>query len=118
VRWLLGAALGVAVFVLTENLWAAVLVGGVVALLSQGRRALPAPSPFPTRTEHETERTTSIEVVCKAVTPERQEWVSSKTGRLYDVLSRHGPPDAQPGDKGVVVLTPSGWRIERSKGGA
>ncbi len=50
-------------------------------------------------------------VICKQVTPERQEWVSSKTGRLYDVLSHHGPAAARPGDRGYVYMTGTGWRI-------
>ncbi len=50
-------------------------------------------------------------VICKQVTPERQEWVSSKTGRLYDVLSHHGPAEARPGDRGYVHMTGTGWRI-------
>ena len=58
---------------------------------------------------------TPIEVVCKTVTPMRQEWTSAKTGRLYDVLSVNGLPNAAPGDRGYVTLTPTGWRIAKYK---
>ncbi len=55
-----------------------------------------------------------IEVVCKQVTPLRQEWVSLKTGRLFDVLSQNGPPGAQPGDHGWVIVKGSSYRIRPS----
>ena len=58
---------------------------------------------------------TPIEVVCKTVTPLRQEWASARTGRLYDVLSANGLPNAVPGDRGFVTLTPTGWRIAKYK---
>lgn len=58
-----------------------------------------------------TPREGGVEVVCKQVTAERQEWVSVRTGRLYDVLAPNGPADAKPGDRAYVVTTPSGYRV-------
>ena len=117
VRLLVALALGVAAYLVTEQL---VLGVGVVALgfwlLPQNRRRSPSyadtpPSPPPSP---RSEPADGIAVVCKQVTPLRQEWVSVKTGRLYDVLSRSGVQDAQPGDHGQVVVEGSGYRILRS----
>ncbi len=52
-----------------------------------------------------------MQVVCKRVTAERQEWVSLKTGRLFEVLTPNGPPGAKPGDPGEVVSSSDGYRI-------
>lgn len=68
------------------------------------------PAPAWTRRTRE-ER--GVEVVCKQATAERQEWVSVRTGRLYDVLAPNGPADPKPGDRAFVVTTPSGYRISR-----
>lgn len=68
------------------------------------RESVPRPSP-------RRPRETGIHVVCKQATPLRQEWVSLKTGRLYDVLSGAGLPNAQPGDLGRVMVDNSGYRI-------
>lgn len=66
----------------------------------------PVPArPSPTRQDG------GIEVVCKQVTAERQEWVSVKTGRLYDVLTPNGLPDAKPGDFARGVTTSTGYKI-------
>ena len=56
-----------------------------------------------------------VEVVCKQVTAERQEWVSVRTGRLYDVLAPNGPVDAKPGDRAYVVTTSSGYLVSKKE---
>lgn len=57
-----------------------------------------------------------IPVVCKQVTPERQEWVSVKTGRLFDVLSPDGPPSAKPGDPGEVFVSGARYTVKVPSG--
>lgn len=116
---LIALAAGAAAYLFTEQIVVGILVAALAFwLLPQlGKRRAgfhdPPPSPQPPR---RTEVTDGIEVVCKQVTPLRQEWVSVKTGRLYDVLSRDGPPDAKPGDRGRVVVAGSGYRIRRASG--
>ncbi len=112
--WLVGIGVGVAVLVGTQDaLWG--LSAGLAAFLLV-RWAQPQPPALPLEPDapkpRPTERATPIEVVCKTVTPARQEWVSLKTGRLYDVLSANGLAGARPGDKGRVTLTGRGWRID------
>ena len=62
-----------------------------------------------------TPREGGVEVVCKQVTAERQEWVSVRTGRLYDVLAPNGPADAKPGDRAYVVTTPTGYSVSKAE---
>ena len=57
------------------------------------------------------ERATGMRVICKRVTAQRQEWVSVKTGRIFEVLTKNGPPGARPGDPGEVVSSSMGYRI-------
>lgn len=115
-RSLAALALGVAAYLVTEQ----VVVGIVGAALGfwlapqLGRRrgSYEQPTPPPPllpRNAH----TDGVEVVCKQVTPLRQEWVSVRTGRLYDVLSGSGLPGARPGDHGQAVVEGSGYRIRR-----
>jgi len=119
-RTLVTLAAGAATYLLTEQIVVGVLVAALgFWLLPRGDRRthphdrLPEPTPqSPSRPD----TGGGIEVVCKQVTPFRQEWVSVRTGRLYDVLSQDGPPDAQPGDRGRVVVTGSGYRIRRASG--
>ena len=59
-----------------------------------------------------------IRVVCVAVTAARQDWRSLATGRRYDVLSLNGLKNAQPGDKGLAVMTKRGWRIYQPRDNA
>ena len=56
-----------------------------------------------------------IQVVCVAVTAARQDWRSLATGRRYDVLSLNGLRNAQPGSKGLAVMTKRGWRIYQTQ---
>ena len=112
--WLLSVSVGGAVLVGTQDaLWgilAGVTTFFLVRWVQPRAPALPPridpPKPRPT------ERTTSTIVVCKTVTPARQEWVSLKTGRLYDVLSENGLAGARPGDRGRVTLVGTTWRID------
>ena len=89
--WLAGVGVGATVSVGTQNaLWG--LAVGLTAFFLvrwlQPRASLPLE--LDALEPRLTERETSIEVVCKTVTPARQEWVSLRTGRLYDVLSADG----------------------------
>jgi len=118
-RTLIALAAGAATYLLTEQLVVGVLAAALgFWLLPRGDRRVgsrdgpPEFTPQPPRTD----AAGGIEVVCKQVTPLRQEWVSVRTGRLYDVLSRDGPADAKPGDHGRVVVTGSGYRIRRVSG--
>lgn len=121
VRLLVALVLGIAAYLVTDQL----VLGAVVAAL--GFWLLPRLSRYPNRRSPSyadtppspplsprSEPVGGIEVVCKQVTPLRQEWVSVKTGRLYDVLSRSGVQDARPGDHGQAVVEGSGYRIRRS----
>lgn len=106
---------GGAAYLLTREPVVGLLVAAGVWLFARPRRAGPdggwgqPPRTPPVRlgARHDG----GIEVVCKQVTAERQEWVSVRTGRLYDVLAPNGPADAKPGDHAFVVPTPSGYRI-------
>ncbi len=118
VRMLVALVLGVAAYLVTDQLvlGAAVAALGFWLLPRLSRRRSPSytdtpPSPPPPPRR---EPAYGIEVICKQVTPLRQEWVSVKTGRLYDVLSRSGVQDARPGDHGQAVVEGSGYRIRRS----
>lgn len=115
-RTLVALALGIATYFITEQ----IVVGIVVAALGfwlapqlgrrRGSYEQPTPPPpLPPRNAH----ADGVEVVCKQVTPLRQEWTSVRTGRLYDVLSGSGLPDARPGDHGQAVVEGSGYRIRR-----
>ena len=108
---------GVAAYLLTKEIIVGLLVGAVgFWLFWQMRRRTPSYRPTEYRTKygaptrnldlprHELKDGEGIAVVCKQVTPQRQEWVSVKTGRLFDVLSPDGPPDAKPGDPGEVFV--------------
>ncbi len=110
---LIALALGVAAFLLTRE----VVVGLLVAAAGwwffrelRGQRtghsvktSYPNPPESPRR--HTPRDGAGIAVVCKQVTAERQEWVSVKTGRLFDVLSPDGPSGAKPGDPGEVFVS-------------
>ncbi|ADI15253.1 hypothetical protein [Truepera radiovictrix] len=123
--FLLALALGAAATRLAENAAAFVALIVVFAaalwLLQPKRRALPRHTPRVQVGERRLTRlapegrssplVTGTTVVCKRITPERQEWVSSRTGRLYDVSCHNGPPNARPGDRGRVAVTATGWRI-------
>ena len=112
-RALVALLAGGAAYALTREVVVGLLVAAGVWLF--GRRRLLGPTrdgPTATPTwRSQTRRDGGIEVVCKQVTAERQEWVSVRTGRLYDVLAPNGPVDAQPGDHAYVVPTPTGYRI-------
>ena len=112
--WLISVAVGTAALITAQNGFWGLTAGLAAFLLIRWLRPPVSKDPLdvemspPRRTA---ERATPIEVVCKMVTPMRQEWVSLKTGRLYDVLSADGLADARPGDRGKVILTGSTWRI-------
>lgn len=110
---------GALAYLLTREVIVGVLVAGAALWLLR-RRARAAPPDYPRPEPGNTrralnlqERPTGTVVVCKQVTPLRQEWTSVKTGRLFDVLSQNGPPGAKPGDRGEVVSSSSGYRIRR-----
>ena len=98
-----GLLVGAALWVGLRVVWPGAVKDDFPAPDIRGRRSSPSSIPTP------------IEVVCKTVTPLRQEWASAKTGRLYDVLNVNGLPNAAPGDRGFVTLTPTGWRITKYK---
>ena len=103
-RFAVGLLVGAAVWVGLRVFWPDARTGdGFPPPTTPRTRSSPRATPTP------------IEVVCKTVTPLRQEWASVKTGRLYDVLSANGLPNAAPGDRGFVTLTPTGWRITKYK---
>ena len=112
--WLLSAGVGGAVLLSTQDALWGILAG--VATFFLVRWAQPRAPARPPRIDppqpRPAERTTSTIVVCKTVTPARQEWVSLKTGRLYDVLSGNGLAGARPGDRGRVTLVGTTWRID------
>lgn len=107
--------LGLLGYLLTDQLIVGLGVGAfgwwLVRRPGTARDHPQAPSP-PPRAGQRRVHETGIRVVCKQVTPMRQEWVSVKTGRLYDVLIRAGLPDAHPGDLGRIVIDRSGYRVE------
>lgn len=123
--WRVGIVSGVLVFILTRNL----LMAGLVLILC--RFGLPLLIPywyFPresqraSREPHSAHRPkahakrrrerSGIEVRCRVVHERGQEWVSTTTGRAYDVTPSNGLPGAQPGDLGYVSFTSYGWRVE------
>lgn len=115
-RTLVALGLGVVASLLSQQVVVGLLVAATAFWL--GRR-LTRPTFRGEDRVYTTPRTqpdslSGIEVICKQVTPLRQEWVSLKTGRLYDVLNQNGPPGAQPGDHGWVVVKGSGYRITPS----
>ena len=114
IPWLAGLGVGVALLISTQSALWGLAAGLATFFLVRWLRPQPSASPphIDTPQRPRTERATSIEVVCKTVTPARQEWVSLKTGRLFDVLSANGPPGARPGDKCRVTLTGTTWRID------
>ena len=113
IPWLAGLGVGVAVLIAAQSVPWGLAAGLAAFFLVRWRHPRPSALPADIETSHpQRERATSIEVVCKTVTPARQEWVSLKTGRLFDVLSANGPPGARPGDKGRVTLTGTTWRID------
>lgn len=112
--WFLSIVVGVVTLIATQNGFWGLTVGLAAFLLIRWLRPPVSKNPLDfevSLSRQPAERATPIEVVCKTVTPMRQEWVSLKTGRLYDVLSADGLADAHPGDKGRVILTGSAWRI-------
>lgn len=131
-RTLAALALGAAGYLLTEQVVVGIAVAAVgFWLLGPGRsrrahgyrtpgykthsdKELPHSALPARRAATRPDSSGGVEVVCKQVTPLRQEWVSLKTGRLYDVLSRNGPRHAQPGDRGQVIVESAGYRIEPS----
>ena len=104
-------------YLLTRQVVVGILVSALgfwlLPQLSRRRPAIPEAAPSPPSPPR-SGPADGIAVVCKQVTPLRQEWVSVKTGRLYDVLSHDGVEDARPGDHGQVVVEGSGYRIRRS----
>ena len=108
---LIALVLGVAAYWLTREIIVGVLVIGASLWLLRGplqqtgqrrtERRVAQPNLDPPKRDVRRE---GIPVVCKQVTLERQEWVSVKTGRLFDVLSPDGPLDAEPGDPGEVFV--------------
>ena len=111
-KLLIALGLGVAAYLLTRQLLAGLLVAaasfwflgrsGPQQRYKRGYNGASTPDlDLPERGLRGDE---GIAVLCKQVTPERQEWVSVKTGRLFDVLSPDGPPDAKPGDHGEVIF--------------
>ena len=107
---------GGAAYLLTDQLVVGLIVGafGVWLLRNlSGTRVRPAPcASVPPPPGPRRPRATGVHVVCKQVTPQRQEWVSLQTGRLYDVLSGAGLPNAQPGDLGRAIVDGSGYQIK------
>ncbi len=101
--------LGVAAYLVTQE----VIIGVLVAAISfwflrrRQRNEYAAPNPPLDLPEYSPRRNAreGVIVVCKLVTPERQEWASVKTGRLYDVLSPDGPANARPGDHAQLVVS-------------
>lgn len=116
-RLLFALLAGGAAYGLTREVVVGLLAAGGVWFFWRTRRPTAEPGSFDSRPAWtpKMRRHKGIEVICKQVTPERQEWVSVRTGRLYDVLSASGPVDARPGDHAYVVPTPSGYRISPAK---
>ena len=120
ILWPISVAVGTLVLVATQNGFWGLTAGLVTFLLIRWLRPPASRDPLDVETpppRRPAERVTPIEVVCKMVTPMRQEWVSLKTGRLYDVLSADGLVNARPGDRGKVILTGTTWRIAPSDPG-
>lgn len=107
---LIALGLGLLAYMLTREAVVGLLVTAASFWLLLRKRA-PRIVPQPPLTASQPERATGMQVVCKRVTAERQEWVSVKTGRIFEVLAKNGPPDAKPGDLGEVVSSPAGYRI-------
>lgn len=115
-RFLIALLAGGAAYLLTREPLVGLLVTAGGWFLRRPRRTRTDGGFGPvTAARPQTPREGGVEVVCKQVTAERQEWVSVRTGRLYDVLSASGPPGARPGDHGYVVPTPSGYRISAAE---
>ena len=112
--WMVALGVGVAVLIGTQSALGGLIAGIVTFFLIRALQPAPPRQPaIPTTSRPlRTERATPIEVVCTTVTPERQEWVSVKTGRLYDVLSANGLAGARPGDRGRVTLRGTSWKID------
>lgn len=113
-RPLVALLAGGAAYLLTREPFVGPLVAAGVWFFWQAGRPAPdaPPGPEPARTGRP-RGGGGVEVVCKQVTAERQEWVSARTGRLYDVLAANGPIDPKPGDRAYAVPTPSGYRIDK-----
>lgn len=114
-KGLVALVLGAATYMFTGQPVAGLLVAAAVFWLGPqtlGRRT--STRVHYTSPRAQPENAPGTQVVCKRVTPLRQEWASLKTGRLYDVLSQNGPPGAVPGDRGQVVMSGSGYRIRPS----
>lgn len=115
----IGLLAGAMIFGLSRNLPLSVLLGAVTVIIARRwvRARMPwarypaSPPPTMSTPPRSGETSTPIEVVCRQVAPGRQEWVSRKTGRLYDVTGESTLPGARPGDLGMVTLTETGWRI-------
>ncbi len=113
-RTLIALALGGVVYFATGQVVAGILASAFGFWLAPQLGRRPAtPRAVPT-SQPRRRPADGVAVVCKQVTPLRQEWVSVKTGRLYDVLSPNGLHDARPGDRGEAVLEGSSYRIRRS----
>ncbi len=112
--WLIALGVGVAVLIMAQSALGGLAAGLATFFLIRALRPAPLRQPaMPTPSRPpRPERATPIEVVCKTVTPQRQEWVSVKTGRLYDVLSANGLAGARPGDRGRVTLSGTTWKID------
>lgn len=111
-RLLIALLAGGAAYLLTREPLVGLLVAAGGWFLWRPRRSAAEGGFGPvTAAKPRTPREGGVEVVCKQVTAERQEWVSVRTGRLYDVLAPNGPADAKPGDRAYVVTTPTGYQI-------
>ena len=109
---LIALGLGLLAYLLTREVVVGLLIAAALFWLLRLRRApQSAAEPQPPVTSFRPERATGMQVVCKRVTAERQEWVSVKTGRIFEVLAKNGPPGAKPGDLGEVLSSPAGYRI-------
>lgn len=115
-RTLIALGLGVVAALVSQQVVVGLLVAAAAFWLGQQltRPTFRGEGRVYTTPRTQPDSTSGIEVVCKQVTPLRQEWVSLRTGRLFDVLSQNGPPGAQPGDHGWVVVQGSGYRIRPS----
>ena len=117
---LIALVLGVVACWLTREIVVGVLVTGASFWLLRGasrpsgQRRTEDRALRPNPAGRDVRRGEGIAVVCKQVTLERQEWVSVKTGRLFDVLGPDGPPDAKPGDSGEVFVQGTRYLVKTS----
>ena len=118
---LIALGLGVVAYWFTRELIVGVLVTAAGIWFFRRLNLRPASDQAPSVAKpnsprHAARDNEGIAVVCKQVTPERQEWVSVKTGRLFDVLSPDGPPGAKPGDSGEVIVRGTRYLVRTPSG--